>query len=376
MPVQLKEVKNHRDLGEFIRFPFRLYNDNPYWLPPVLLDERNFHNPAKNKALRLNDSVLYMAFKDRKPAGRIMGIIHKVYNGNKDEKCVRFFKFDCIDDQEVAHELILAVEQWGRNRGMEKIIGPFGFSDKDPQGLLIKGFDVRAAIVAPYNHPYYIDLIENEGFVKDVDLFEYMIPVPKEVPDFYRRIYDRVTRNEDIRVVELKRKREIKPYIMPVMELINETFRDIYGSYEMDREEMRKFAAEYMMILDVDFVILVTDKEKVISFLIAVPDLGPALQKANGRLFPFGIFHIMKAMKQTDFIVLMIGGIKPSHQGTGIDVLMGVKMLEACARRGIRRIHSHLELETNYKVRAEMERMEGEVCKVHRVYRRSLVDSR
>jgi len=369
----LKEVKTRRELREFILFPFHLYKNNPYWLPPIIFDEKNFHNPEKNKTLRVNDTILYLAYLDGKPVGRIMGIIHHINNAQTGKKRARFFKFDCINDQETAHALIHAIENWGRSKGMDEIIGPFGFSDKDPQGLLIRGSDVRAAILAPYNDPYYIDLVEKERYEKAVDLFEYMIPVPEKIPDFYQRIYQRVSRKPGIQCVTLKSKKDLKPYIMPVMRLINETFLEIFGSYEMDEEEMKKFAADYMMILDVDFTIIVTDNGIPVSFFIAVPDIGPALQKTKGRLFPFGIFRILKEMKRTDSIVLMIGGIKKSYQGTGIDVLMGVRMLEAAARRGIRNIHSHLELEENYKVRAEMEKMGGEVIKVHRVYKKSLV---
>lgn len=372
MPIELKQVQSRNDLGKFIRFPFLIYKNNPYWLPPIFFDEKNFHNPKKNKALRTNDTIMYLAYKNGKIAGRIMGIIHHLNNDHTGIKRARFFKFDCINDQQVAHALINAIEDWGMSKGMDEIIGPFGFSDKDPQGLLINGFDIRAAIVAPYNDPYYIDLVEKEGYTKEVDLFEYKIPVPEKIPDFYQRIYERVSRNKDIQCVQLRNKKELRPYIMPVMRLINETFRDIYGSYELDEEEMQKFADDYMMILDVDFTIIITDKGVPISFFIAVPDVGPALQKTGGKLFPFGFLRIMKEMKRTDFIVLMIGGIRASHQGTGIDVMMGVKMLEACARRGIKQIHSHLELEENHKIRGEMEKMGGKVCKVHRVYRKTL----
>jgi hypothetical protein len=305
-----------------------------------------------------------------------MGIINHSYNELKGQKRARFFRFESTDDHEVAHTLLNGIEAWAHDKGMEEIIGPFGYSDKDPQGLLIEGFDQRAAIVAPYNYPYYITLIEEEGYSKEVDLFEYMIPVPERIPDFYERIYERVSKNKNIRCINFRSKKELKPYIIPVLELMNETFRDIFGSYEFDREEMEKFAAEYMNILDIDFIKVVIDEGKVVAFLIAIPDVGPGLQKARGKLFPFGIFHIMREMKKTDSIVLMIGGIKPTHQGTGLDVLMGVKMLESADKRGIKHINSHLELETNIKVRAEMEKMGGKVFKVHRIFKKSLVVSR
>ena len=183
MPVELKQIKTKGELGEFIRFPFQIYKNNPFWLPPILIDEKNFHNIKKNKSLRTSDTIMYMAYKEGKPAGRVMGIIHNNNNEQTGNKQARFFKFECINDHEVAPVLIRAIEDWGRSKGMNEIIGPFGFSDKDPQGLLISGFDQRAVIIAPYNHPYYTGLIENEGFTKEIELVEYMIPVPEKIPD-------------------------------------------------------------------------------------------------------------------------------------------------------------------------------------------------
>jgi hypothetical protein len=372
MPVEIKEVTTRKDLKKFIRYPFEIYRGNRFWLPPLIFDELNFHNPKKNKAVRINDTVLYMAYRDGKPRGRIMGIISHAHNEQTGRKLARFFRYESVNDQEVAHALIGAVESWAREKGMEEIIGPFGFSDKDPQGLLIKGFDQRAVFLAPYNPEYYIDIIEKEGYSKEVDLFEYMIPVPEKIPDFYQRIYERINRNKNFECVSFKNKKDLKPYIIPVLELMNETFREIFGSYEFDREEMEKFADDYMAIVAIDFVKVVTDQGKVVAFFIALPDVGPGLQKAKGKLFPFGFLHILREMKKTDFLVLMLGGIKPTHQGNGLDVLMGVKMLESAAKRGIKQINSHLELETNLKVRGEMEKMGGKVCKVHRIYKKVL----
>jgi hypothetical protein len=373
MNIELKQVKTNRELGEFIKFPFRIYKNNPFWLPPLLIDDRNFFNPKKNKALRNSETILFLAKKDGITCGRIMGIVNASFNEMTGKKRARFFKFECADDQEVAHTMIQAIENWSYDLGMNEIIGPFGFSDKDPQGLLISGYDQRAVFLAPYNPSYYTRLLENEGYAKEVDLFEYMIPVPEKIPDFYNCIYERVQRNNSLECVTFKSKKDLKPFIIPVLKLMNETFRDIFGSYELDREEMEKFASDYMAIVDIDFVKVVTDQGKVVSFFIAIPDVGPGIQKARGKLFPFGFIHILRQMKKTDFLVLMLGGIKPTHQGIGLDVLMGIKMLESASRRGIKRINSHLELETNLKVRAEMEKMGGKVCKTYRIYRKEFL---
>jgi hypothetical protein len=368
MGISVLRVEGARQLNEFIRFPYELYRNHSCWLPPLLFDERNFFSDRKNKSMRVNQTVLFLAKKQGKTVGRVMGIINPAYNRLKNEANARFFKFDAVNDPEIARLLLQSVEDWARNQGMNGIIGPFGFSDKDPQGLLIDGYEHRAVMIAPYNFPYYVDLITREGYSPRIDLVEYLIPVPEQIPEFYRKIHERAMRNNRLRIVEFGSKKELKPFIIPVLELMNETFSDIFGYSPLDREEMEKFAAEYLPILDVDFVKIVCDGDRVVSFFIAIPDVGPALQKARGRLFPLGLFYLMREMKKTRYLVLMLGGIKPGYQGIGLDVIMGTSMLETASRRGIKLINSHLELETNTKVRAEMEKMGGEVWKRYRIF--------
>lgn len=372
MAIEIREVSNKRELKHFVQFPYSLYKHNKYWLPPLIQDEFNFFKPEKNKAMRFSDVVLFTAWENGKMAGRIMGIINRFYNEMMGQKRARFFKYECVESEEISHALISKVEKWAIGKGMTEIIGPFGYSDKDPQGFLISGFGKRAVILAPYNLKYYIEFIEKEGYQKEIDLVEYLIPVPEKVPDFYTRIYARIIRNTNLQCIEFHKKSELKPYIVPVLRLMNETFSGIFGFYPLEEDEMKKFAADYMMILDPAFVKVVVDRGKPVSFFIAIPDLGPALQKSGGRLFPLGIFYILRERKRTDYLVLMLGGISEAYQGIGLDVMMGTKMLESASRRGIKLINSHLELETNLKVRSEMEKMGGEVCKRYRVYCKEL----
>ncbi|MBW6460427.1 MAG: hypothetical protein K0B08_07620 [Bacteroidales bacterium] len=372
MSIEVKEVSSRKELKQFIHYPFQLYRGSQFWLPPIYKDEINFLNPRKNKALANADTILFLAYRAGELCGRVMGIINRAYNERTGQKRARFFKFDCINDAAVSHALLYSVDKWAQNKGMDGVIGPYGFSDKDPQGLLIQGFEQRAVIITPYNFPYYAELVENEGYGKEIDLVEYLIPVPEKIPDFYRRIYERVTQNPNLKNLEFRKKHEFKPYIIPILELLNETYSDIYGFVPLDRPEMIKFANDYMMILDPDFIKVVLENDQVISFIIAIPDLGPALQKTKGRLFPFGFIRVLIEMKRTDYLVLMLGGVRRSHQGTGLDVMMGTKMLESASRRGIKTINGHLMLETNHKVRAEMEKMGGTVCKQYRVYCKGL----
>ena len=377
MPVSISEVKTKKELSQFIYFPLRLHKNNPRWVPPVYMDEWKFFNPAKNSSFKYCDTIMILAKKDNQIVGRIMGIIHRGYNELKGEKTGRFMWFECIDDQEVAHAMLEYIREWVKARGMDKLIGPFGFTDKDPQGCLIEGYEYRAVLTTIYHPEYYRKLIENEGFIKDVDLVEYLIPVPDSIPDFYQRIYDRALRNHKVKIKEFKKKKELKPFIVPVLKLMNETFSDIFGSFPLNEGEMIALAKEYLPVLDPDFVkIIVNTDDELVAFIVGMPDIAEGLQKAKGKLLPFGIFHILKAAKKTDQLVLLLGGIRSDVQGIGLDALMGIKMVETATRRKFRVIDSHLELETNYKVRAEMEKMGGKVAKVFRIYQKSLVIGR
>lgn len=372
MGIVLREVRSKAELKEFIRFPYRLHKDDPDWLPPLLIDEQNFHNPEKNKALTYCETRCFLAYKDGKVAGRVMGIIHHRYNKLKGLNDARFYAFESIEDPEVAETLLKGVEGWAMSHNIDRLIGPFGFSDKDPQGFLIEGFNQRAIITTCYNPPFYVEFMERAGFEKEIDLVEYLIPVPEEVPEFYRKIYQRTLANNKLKSVEFTKKRDLKKFIRPVLALMNETFQDIFGYNPLDEEEMEKLAREYLPVLDPNYVKVVMAGEEIVSFFIGMPDIGPGLQKARGRLLPFGIFHILREMKRTDYLILLVGGVRRDYQGKGLDVIMGTKMLESASRRGFKLINSHVELETNVKVRAEMERMGGEITKRYRVFRKAL----
>jgi hypothetical protein len=373
MPLKIVEVKNKKQLKEFIYIPQKLHGDNPFWVPPVYMDEWKFFNPIKNSYFSYCDTILLIASKEGNTVGRVMGIIHHGYNQMRNEKTGRFGWFESTDDQEVAHALLSCIQDWVVEKGMTKLIGPFVFSDKDPQGLLIEGYDRRAVMTTAYHPAYYRPLIENEGFTKEVDLVEYLIPVPEEIPEFYKRIYERAVQNQKVHIKEFATKKELKPFIIPVLRLMNETFSEIYGSFPLTEEEMMKLAKEYLPVLDPDFVkVVLTEEDEIVAFFIGMPDVAEGLQKAKGKLLPFGIFHILRASKKADLLVLLLGGIKSAYQGIGLDVMMGIKMLESAIPRKFKMIDSHLELETNVKVRAEMERMGGVISKVFRIYRKEL----
>lgn len=372
MNITLKEVVSKRDLRKFIHFPASLHKGHDAWIPPIYADEWNFFNPKKNSSFNSAETVLILALNGKKPVGRVMGLINTRYNEIHKEDHGRFIFLECINDQNVAHELITYIENWAREKGMTHLIGPIGFSDKDPQGFLIEGFKYRAVIDTTCNHPYMIDLITKEGYDKKVDLHDYLVKVPEIMPALYERIFARVSHRADFKVVEFKSRKELKPYILPVLELMNETYMDIYGFVPLKENEMQDLAKRYLPILDPDFVKVVTIADEVIAFVIAMPDFSDGLKKSGGYLFPFGLFQILRSLKKSNHLVLLLGAVKPKYRGLGGDALMAVKLLDTAMKRNMKTIESHLILETNGKMIAEVLKAGGDIFKKFRIYKKEL----
>lgn len=366
MDIEIREVKTRRDLKKFIFLPEKIHANHPNWVHPIYMDEWKYFSPKKNKAFSYSDTILSVAFRGEKVVGRIMGIINSRYNEHRKEKTARFGYLEVWKDEEVVHTLLSYVEDWARKKGMTKIIGPYGFSDQDPEGFLIEGFENRATIATYYNFEWMPRLVEKQGYSKDVDYFVYKIDVPKEIPEFYRRIYERAQRKGNYEVIEFRKRKEIKPWIKPVFHLMNECYigSSIYGYAPLDEKEMEDLAKRYLPVIDPRFVKVVKKDDEVVSFIIAMPDITEGIQKARGHLFPFGFLKILRAGKRTKQLDLLLAAIKEKYRGRGLDVLMGVKMILSAHEAGLETIDTHHEMEENVKVRAEMERMGGKIYKV------------
>lgn len=374
MAVEVKEVKNKKDLKTFIYLPEKIHAGHANWVPPIYMDEWKYFDPKKNKAFQYCQTLLLLAFREGKTVGRVMGIINNRYNEYRNERVGRFGFLETWEDQEVVHALLNRVEEWARAAGMTKIVGPYGFSDQDPEGFLIEGFEHRATIATYYNYEWMPRLVENEGYSKDIDYYVYKIDVPKELPDFYKKIYERASRRGQFSVVEFKKRKEIKPWIRPVLSLMNECYMggEIYGFAPLDEKEMDDLAKRYMPVLDPRFLKVVTKDGEVVAFIVGIPDMTEGIQRARGRLFPFGFLKILGAAKKTKQLDLLLGAIKEKYRGMGLDVMMGVKMIRSAQEAGMEIMDTHHEMETNVRVRAEMERMGGQIYKRFRVYQKNL----
>jgi hypothetical protein len=374
MDITLKEVKSRRDLKEFIYLPEKIHSGRKNWVHPIYMDEWAYFNPKKNKAFSYSDTLMLLAVRGNELVGRIMGIINRRYNELRGEETGRFGYLESYENPDVVPVLLNAVEEWARERKMTKVIGPYGFTDQDPEGFLIEGFENRATIATYHNYEWMPGRVEQQGYTKDVDYYVYQLDIPKEFPEFYKKIYERVKRKGNYDVVEFRKKKEIKPWIVPVLQLMNEcyTASNIYGYTPLDETEMKELAKRYLPVLDPRLVKAVKAEKELVAFIVGIPDMTEGIQKARGRLFPLGFLKILRAAKNSKQLDLLLGAIKESYRGRGLDVLMGVKMIMSAQDAGLEVMDTHHELESNVLVRREMEKMGGKLYKRFRVYRKNL----
>ncbi len=374
MAVELREVASRKDLKTFIYLPEKIHAGHKNWVHPLFSDDWKYFDPKKNKAFGYCDTLLLLAYEDGRPVGRVMGIINKRYNEHRGERSARFGYLECPEDRDVFRALLGRVESWARDKGMTRIVGPYGFSDQDPEGFLIEGFDHRATIATYYNFEWMPKWLAEEGYAKDNDWFVYTLVVPKEPPELYRKIYERAMKRGTFEILEFKTRKEIKPWVRPILSLMNECYMagNIYGYAPLEDQEMDDLAQRFLPILDPRFVKAIRKDGQVVAFIIAMPDMTEGILKARGRLFPFGFIHVLRSARRTKQLDLLLGAVKDQYRGQGLDVLMGIKVLIAAYEAGMEKIDTHHEMEANVKVRAEMERMGGQVYKKYRAFQKPL----
>lgn len=372
--MKIYPVVTKADLKKYIHLPSKIHRNHTNWVPPIYSDEWFYYNPLKNGAFSYSDTLLLIAEKEGEVVGRIMALINKKYNEKHNIQNARFCFMETYDDYDVAKALLEGVEKWAKDKGMKKIVGPLGFSDKDPQGMLIEGFNETIVLSTNCNYPYQVDLLEKTGYTKEQDLVVYKVLVPDTLPDFYMRILERVKRNMNgFRMVNFSSRSQIKPYVRPVFSLMNETFKDIYGFNPLGEKEMDEFADRYLAILDPRFIKVIENEHgDVIAFILGMPDISEGIQRSKGYLYPIGFLHILRALRKSKILSLLLGAIHENYRNVGLDTWIGASMLEEAKKAGMKQIDSHLELETNHKMRAEMEKMGGVVYKRYRIFQKSL----
>jgi GNAT superfamily N-acetyltransferase len=348
--ILIREVSSHKELKKFIDFPFLLYKGNKFWVPPLKFDELNTLRHDKNPAFDYCEASYWMAYKDNIPVGRIAGIINKKEEERWNTKLVRFGWIDFIDDPEVSLRLTETVSEWGRSKGMTSIHGPLGFTDMDPEGMLIEGFDQISSMSAIYNFPYYNEHMERLGFRKATDWVQYEIRVPTDIPEKIERMTRIVMQKYNLRLLHPRKAKEIRPYAAKMFTMYNKAFHDLYGFTALTKKQMDAYTSQYFGFIRAEFVSLVLDaKDDVVGFGITMPCLSLALQKANGHLFPFGFLHLLRAMKKNDTIHMYLIGVHPDYQGKGVLALVFHELNKAYIKAGIKITRTHPQLEENLR---------------------------
>ncbi|MEI8203633.1 MAG: hypothetical protein WCH34_11505, partial [Bacteroidota bacterium] len=315
MQIEIKELFGRRELKKYVDFLHDLYRGNPYWCPPLRSDELNTIDPKKNPAYEYCEARFWIAIKDGKVVGRIASIINSKANETWNEKNIRFGWFDFIDDPEVSALLMQQVQNWAAEKGLTAIHGPLGFTDMDNEGMLVKGFEEMSTLSAIYNHEYYMHHMERMGFVKDVDWVMNIIDVPTEVPEKLQKFADLIAQKYELRVFVADKPKQLLPYAMDMFRALNVAFKDLYGFVPLNEEQMKMYIKQYFGFIKTEYVCFVLDKnDKVVGFGINLPSLTRAMQKNDGKLFPFGFIHVLKAMKNNDTIDMYFIGIRPDFQ--------------------------------------------------------------
>lgn len=372
MSVEIRQVKTKKDLKTFIYLPEKIFSRNPKWIPPIYADLKNFLNPKKNPSFAFCDTIMILAYKSNGIYGRAMGIINHNYNKYHNVKTCRFAFYDSYNDKETAKALLEYIEKWGKEKGMDTIVGPMIFSNKDPQGFLVEGYDTEPTILTNHTPDFYIDLIENASFEKDVDYISFKIPTPKVLPELYKKIYNRIISRSDYKILEFNKTKEIKKYIKPIIKLMNNAYKELYSYEPQDEEDTLKLFKSYLKIINPHFVKVITKDDEIVSFFASIPNFTKGIKKAKGKLFPFGFLKIKREIKKSKQLILLLGCIDSKHQGRGLDVLMGYHMILSAQKYNFDYIDSHLELETNKKIHAEMKKMGGKIFKRFRIFKKTI----
>lgn len=365
--IEIKEVVTRAQQKTFIEFPLKLYRNNPYFTPPLYADEKklfrkNYHYYDTCEA------VYYLAYRDGKAAGRISGILQRASNEKWNQKRVRFTRFDCIDDKEVAAALFAAVENWARAKGMEEVVGPLGFSDLEREGLLIEGFEELATFEEQYNYPYYQNLIEGLGYEKEVDWVEHKL-YPPAVPDpRIREMREKLLTRYGLHLSTAKNADVfIKLYKDTFFEMLDTTYADIYGTVPFTEKMKNELVKSFRQIIDTRYIAMVLDKdEKPVCFGLCFPSIARAVQKSGGRMTIPTILRILKAVKKPEIIDLALIGVLPSHRG--VSLIMIDEIMRMLTEGTAKYCETNLNLEDNYAILNQWKNFDNVLHKRRRCY--------
>lgn len=370
MGIEIKEVLNKKDLWTWVRFPNRLYKNNDFFVPFLENDEFETFSKNKNPAYAFCETRLFLAYKEGKLVGRIAGLINHAYNKKWDKNAIRFTRFDFIDDYEASEALFNAVINWGKENNLTEIMGPIGFHDIDHEGMLVEGFDQLNMSITFYNHPYYLTHMQRLGLVKDIDWIEYKIYVPDKVNERIERIANHLAEKGDYKVVTYTDRKLLYKEAFEAFDLIDVAYSKLYGTVPLTKEIIKNTIDAYIPLVNLKYICAVKDtNNKIVAFGIMVPSIAKALKKSNGKILPFGIFRMLKALKgKNDTLEMFLVAVDPSLQAQGIPALIINALLNILAENGVKYCETGPMLETNTKIHSLWRHFDKEQHKRRRCF--------
>ena len=377
MAIEIKQVTTRRELKRFIRLNYEMYKDNAFAVPDLYEDMLKTFSRDKNPAFEFCEADYFLAYKEGRLVGRVAAIINRRANATWQKQTVRFGWIDFVDDEDVSRALIDTVAAWGRERGMTEMEGPLGFTDMDAEGMLTEGFDQLSTMATIYNYPYYPQHMERLGLTKAMDWIEMKLMVPPQVPDKYVRIAEIVKQKYNLHVRKLKSVREIKRTGIGqrIFDLINESYAPLFGYSQMTQAQIAQYVKEYLPILDLSLVTLIeNEQDELVGVGISMASLSTALQRAKGKMFPLGWWHLAKALywKKPPIVDLLLVAVKTEYQNKGVNALLFTDLIPQYIRHKFVWAETNPELEVNDKVQSQWQYLENYLHKRRRCYRKDI----
>lgn len=371
--IEITQVHTKKQLKDFVKFQFSLYKTSENWVPPIISQELDNFDKSKNPAFKDADAWYFLAYKDQKIVGRVCVIVNWDEVKKQGNRKLRFGWFDCINDQDVCNKLLDKVVEISREHQLEYIEGPAGFSNMDKAGMLIEGFDRIGSMPTNYNYSYYPELIENYGFEKEVDWKEYEIIVPKQVPEKLSKFSSLIQKKYNLKILDIPNTKSLLPYAEKIFDLMNRSHKDLESFTPIKPYQVEHYKNKYLKFLDPDFVILIADQDNnLVGFSVIMPSFSKALQKANGKLFPFGFYHLLKAQKSGEKVTLLLIGVAPEFRQKGLTAIIFDQTYKTFLQKGTKVMETNPELETNNQVQSLWKDYNPKLIKKWRTYRKYL----
>ena len=371
--ITIKEAITKAEIKQYVKFPFTLYKDHPYWVPPLINEEVDSFDKTKNPAFESAEAQFYLAYKDNVIVGRISAIINWGEVNNQGKRKVRFGWWDVIDDIEVTKALLEKVYELGRKNNLEYVEGPIGFSNLDKVGVQTEGFDQMGSMITWYNYPYYKDHLEQLGYVKEKEYIESTFPFANVKPELFKKAQELIKKRYKLRALSFTRTKDIMPYVDEMFDVFNTAYAELSSFVAITDVQKAYFKKKYIGFINPEYIKFVMDENnKLVAFSIVMPSFSEALQKAKGKLFPFGFYHMLKARNHSKDVLFYLIGILPEYQNKGVTSIIFDEYYETFTEKGIKTCIRTPELEENHAIHNLWKHFDPVIDKRRRTYRKNL----